>query len=217
MNFGARLCPICRANDPRSLGTYQAQSYFHCLNCQFVWVPREQHLSHSEEKAIYDLHQNNPEDIGYRAFLSQLITPLLERLKGKACHGLDFGCGPGPTLSLMLEEAGHQVALYDPYYFAAPQVFDHDYDFITLTEVAEHLADPLPSFQRLTKCLRAGGVLAVMTRFLPDHLEDFAGWTYKNDPTHISFYHADTFALLAHELELVLDFPGKNLAFFTKN
>ena len=34
-------------------------------------------------------------------------------------RGLDFGCGPGPALTLLMEEAGFaKMNLYDPFYFA---------------------------------------------------------------------------------------------------
>ncbi|MGB2360319.1 MAG: methyltransferase, partial [Porticoccaceae bacterium] len=63
-------------------------------------------MSSAAEKAIYDQHQNSPDDLQYRRFLSRLTEPLLERL-GPCSRGLDFGCGPGPTLSVMMAEQGH--------------------------------------------------------------------------------------------------------------
>ena len=68
-----------------------------------MFVPRSYHLSAADEKAQYDLHENDPNDPGYRAFLDRLAGPLDKRLAPHS-HGLDFGCGPGPTLSVMLEE-----------------------------------------------------------------------------------------------------------------
>jgi cyclopropane fatty-acyl-phospholipid synthase-like methyltransferase len=42
-------------------------------------------------------------------FLSQVFNPVMVHLK-KGAKGLDFGCGPGPTLSLMFEKQGYQVS-----------------------------------------------------------------------------------------------------------
>lgn len=39
-----------------------------------------------------------------------VLTPLLDAEPGSPKAGLDYGCGPGPTLSLMLKEKG--IALY---------------------------------------------------------------------------------------------------------
>jgi len=48
-------------------------------------------------------------DPRYRRFLARLAEPLIAHLP-KGARGLDFGCGPGPTLSLMLREAGFACA-----------------------------------------------------------------------------------------------------------
>ena len=53
-------------------------------------------------------------------------------------QGLDYGCGPGPALAHMLREAGHDVALFDPFFAPDPAPFNRTYDFVTCTEVAEH-------------------------------------------------------------------------------
>ena len=42
----------------------------------------------------------------------------------------------------MFEEMGHTVALYDYFYANDPFVLHHLYDFITATEVVEHLHNP---------------------------------------------------------------------------
>ncbi|MFA0697998.1 class I SAM-dependent methyltransferase, partial [Vibrio sp. 10N.222.49.C9] len=76
-----------------------------------------------------------------RKFLSRVQIPLAERI-GSHKQGLDFGCGPGPTLSLMMQEAGHDVDLYDLYYYPDTKVLNKRYDFITATEVIEHLYQP---------------------------------------------------------------------------
>ena len=78
---------------------------------------------------------------GYRAFLNRLAKPLKERLSPNSL-GLDFGAGPGPTLSLMLQEAGHEMSIYDPFFSKNPSAMNQVYDFITATEVVEHLHHP---------------------------------------------------------------------------
>ncbi|MBT6026512.1 MAG: hypothetical protein HOG96_00440, partial [Porticoccaceae bacterium] len=99
-------CPLC-CND--NLADYHCDKhryYLQCKRCSLVSVPRQFHLSSEAEKEVYDQHQNNLNDQGYRKFLSRLADPLLEKLAPNS-FGLDFGSGPGPTLSLMLEEKGH--------------------------------------------------------------------------------------------------------------
>ena len=186
-----------------------------CLNCDFVFVPSQYHLSESEEKKRYDTHNNNPDDPRYRQFLSQLTEPLNEIISSDS-YGLDFGCGPGPTLSLMMQEKGHQMDLYDKFYAKNQSVFKKSFDFITLTEVLEHLCDPVFELERLASILKPKGILAVMTQTLAQDI-DFKSWYYKNDPSHISFYNDKSLTGLASLLELEITQFSDRVIFFKKN
>ncbi len=79
------------------------------------------------------------------------------------------------------------------------------YDFITATEVVEHLASPGRELARLWSLLEPGGWLGVMTKLARDR-EAFAGWHYKNDPTHVSFFSHATFYWLGQRWGTVPDF-----------
>ena len=70
--------------------------------------------------------------------------------------GLDFGSGPKPTLSVMFEEAGHCMTTFDYFYENVPSAFERQYDFITATEVVEHLHNPKEELERLWACLKQG-------------------------------------------------------------
>lgn len=178
-------------------------------------MPKQYHLTESEEKLRYDTHNNDPQDSRYRQFLSQLIEPLQELIPDQSI-GLDFGSGPGPTLSLMLKEEGHQVDLFDKYYAKNESVFDKEFDFITLTEVIEHLSDPIFELERLTSILRAGGCIAIMTQTMTAGI-DFTKWYYKNDPSHIGFYSRESLIFLANYLGLDVNFHSDRVIFFIKN
>jgi 2-polyprenyl-3-methyl-5-hydroxy-6-metoxy-1,4-benzoquinol methylase len=167
-----------------------------------------------EEKARYDLHNNDPNDADYRRFLSQVADPLCQRLPKRA-EGLDFGCGPGPTLSVMLEERGYKVDLFDKFYAQDRAVFSRKYDFITATEVLEHLSQPAFELNRLYNMLNPGGVLGVMTEMLPDNTH-FADWYYKNDPTHIMFFSQKTFQYLAKLWRAKLTIVSDRVVIFEK-
>ena len=186
-----------------------------CLECDFVFVPSQYHLSQSEERKRYDTHNNNPEDPRYRQFLSQLTEPLNEIISSDSC-GLDFGCGPGPTLSLMMQEKGHQMDLYDKFYARNQSVFEKSFDFITLTEVLEHLCDPVFELERLASILKSKGILAVMTQTLTQDI-DFKSWYYKNDPSHIGFYNDKSLTCLAVLLELEKTQFSDRVIFFKKS
>jgi cyclopropane fatty-acyl-phospholipid synthase-like methyltransferase len=194
MNLTTISCPLCFFPDTRDFCQDKLRDYLRCEQCQLVFAPKQFHLSAVDEQAQYDHHQNNPEDSGYRKFLSRLADPLLQRLSPNS-QGLDFGCGPGPCLSVMLEEQGHRVDLYDLYYQPDKTVFEREYDFITATEVIEHLSEPRLELQRLWGLIKPGGYLGLMTKLVAD-AEKFATWHYKTDPTHISFFSRQSFDYL---------------------
>jgi 2-polyprenyl-3-methyl-5-hydroxy-6-metoxy-1,4-benzoquinol methylase len=179
-----------------------------------VFAPKQFHLNEDDEKLRYDSHKNDPKDQRYRQFLKQVLDPLLVHLKNNSV-GLDFGCGPGPTLSVMLEEEGYKVDIYDKFYYNNQAIFNNKYDFITATEVIEHLAKPGEELARLYGMLNVGGVLAVMTNILRDDIT-FSSWYYKDDPTHICFYSKNTMNYLAKKWNVDVKFYGKNVALFFK-
>ena len=213
-NEQAGSCPLCRAATTDCFYTDQRRSYYRCATCGLIHVPREYHLTPEDERRRYDTHQNLPSDSGYRNFLDRLLTPLLPQL-GPGQQGLDFGCGPGPTLSLMLQERGYSMAVYDPYYANDPAVLERSYDFITCTEAIEHFARPDLEWRRLLGLLSAGGRLAIMTAFHDEKI-DFGDWYYKNDPTHIGFYSIKTFEWLARRDGLKAEFFGDSVVIFTR-
>ena len=188
-------CPLCLFKKPQLYYSDNIREYRQCSACDFVFVPSVFHLSETEEKQRYNLHNNNPSDNRYREFLSQVSKPLLERLPSKS-KGLDFGCGPGPTLSVMLEEKAHKVDLFDKFFAKNNEVFDRKYDFITATEVLEHLSAPAFELNRLHNMLKKGGVMAIMTEMLT-HSISFADWHYKNDPSHIGFFNRGCLELIS--------------------
>lgn len=210
----AKNCPLCHFNALEPYHKDRLRPYLCCQRCQLVFVPQSYHLSAAEEKAQYDFHENNPDDLGYRKFLGRLANPLLERLAENS-QGLDFGSGPGPCLSLMLEEQGHQVWLYDLYYANDKEVFERQYDFITATEVVEHLAQPMVELQRLWSLLKPGGYLGLMTKMVVD-VAMFSTWHYKTDPTHISFFSRQTFDYLGEQWGSAPQIIGADVIIFQK-
>jgi len=210
-----KSCCLCQSTDLSPYFSNKGGKYLKCNECDLVFVTNDYHLSIDQEKSRYDLHQNNPQDQNYRAFLSKLADPVLGYLKPNS-NGLDFGCGPGPTLSLLFEEKEHQVTLFDKFYVNNPSVFNTQYDFITATEVVEHLENPGNELARLFSMLNKDGVLAVMTQLLHKDI-DFSSWYYKDDPTHICFFSKKTFEYLAKKYQARLEVIGDNVVLLFPN
>jgi SAM-dependent methyltransferase len=208
------VCPLCGTNGATEYYRDGRRCFYQCAHCELVFVSPDQFLSLEEEKAEYDLHCNSPDDAGYRRFLSRTYLPMQARL-APASIGLDFGSGPGPTLSVMFAEAGHHVSIYDSFYARDSAIFDRTYDFITATEVVEHLHHPMNELDRLWRCLRPDGLLGIMTKMVIDR-EAFSGWHYKNDMTHVCFYSETTFNWLAMHWNAGLEFVDKDVVIFKK-
>jgi SAM-dependent methyltransferase len=207
-------CPLCSSEEPDPFFEDAKRTYLRCLRCSLVFVPRRYWLSHEAEKAVYDLHENDVLDQDYRLFLSRLSAPLLARLKPNQ-QGLDFGCGPGPTLSVLFEAQGHEVTLYDPLYYNDPAMLQQTYDFICASEVVEHLRDPHKDFAALFQMLTPGGWLGVMTKLVID-LQAFGKWHYIRDMTHICFYSRRTFEYVAQRFNADLEFAAKDVILLRK-
>lgn len=207
-------CPLCGSDNIALFYEDRKRVYLNCSRCELVFVPATYWLSAQDERATYDLHENDARDHGYRQFLSRLSEPLLQKLEPRQ-KGLDFGCGPGPALSQLLQEQGHQVDLYDPFFFADGSVFDREYDFICATEVVEHMHDPDKEFTTLFRMLKKGGWLGIMTKMVIDR-QAFSQWHYIRDMTHICFYSKGTFEYLAERFHAQLEFVAKDVILLHK-
>jgi SAM-dependent methyltransferase len=202
-------CTVCLGARTRFLMCVQGRRYWRCKRCAATFLDVAQLPAPAAELAHYALHENDPEDAGYRHFLSRLADPLLRRLPPRQ-SGLDYGCGPGPALAQMLREAGHEVAVFDPFFAPEVAALERTYDFVTCTEVAEHFHQPAQEFAKLARLLRPGGWLAVMTSFQTDD-DAFAEWHYRRDPTHVVFYRAHTFARIAARNGLTCEIPADGI------
>ena len=211
-------CPLCASAATRfihrSEDRHGVREFYECADCDLAFVPPQFHLSVGAEVERYRMHDNDPNDAGYRNFLSRLWNELAPRLTPGA-SGMDFGCGPGPALARMMREDGFEIALYDPHFFPDASTLDGRYDFITCTETAEHLRDPSATFALLDSLLLPGGYLGVMTGMLEDRA-DFASWYYQRDPTHICFYTKKTMRYIADRHGWTLDFPARNATIFRR-
>jgi|SRR5690554_6881083 len=207
-------CPVCDGLVPEPFREVEGKLYLRCPDCRATLLSPAFYLSEQEELAFYQLHDNRPDDPGYRRFLSKLFVPLSRKLEPGA-RGLDFGCGPGPALAAMFQEAGFAMALYDPFFVPDSQALGQTYDFVTCTEVVEHLHRPAEVFRQLDRLVTPGGWLGVMTCFQDDDAR-FDGWHYRRDPTHVTFYREHTFRYLARQYGWAPEVPAKDVVLFRK-
>lgn len=158
--------------------------------CLSLFVNPVNYPSSDEERDRYLKHRNDVNDPGYRSFVSPLVDAVCED-NGPDAPGLDFGCGRIPIVSSMLRERGYNVASYDPFFMDDPYLLRRAYSYVALSEVIEHFHDPAKEFALLRSLLNEGGRLYCSTSLYSDGV-DFKRWYYKEDPTHVFFYSAQT-------------------------
>lgn len=207
-------CPLCLHPELKAFIAVHGREYHRCPNCLLIVLDQKHWLTAEAEKARYELHQNNPQDPGYRKFLKRLADPLRKLLPAKAT-GLDFGCGPGPTLSALFEEQGYSMQKYDPYFFPDAACLEQQYDFVTCTEVLEHLRNPRSEIEKMVGLLYQGGTLAVMTELLTPQIK-FSDWPYIRDQSHVAFYCPETMEWIANDFKLTMASPHTNVRLFRK-
>ena len=208
-------CPLCLHAGGRLFHQGRSRIYWSCPQCDLIYVPSQYHVSVETARRRYDTHRNSPDDpghAGYRAFLNRLLTVLVPLLP-EGSTGLDFGSGPEPVLSTLLQEEGFQTEIYDPLYANQTTLLEHSYDFVTCTETVEHFTQPRTDWNRLFGLVKSGGWLGGMTQFVTDRSR-FPNWYYQRDETHVCFYSGDTFQWLATEYELPVRFYPKSVALF---
>ena len=187
-------CPLC--SDTKGFTTLKGPDtrvYLACSNCKLIFAEPKFLLSGTDEKARYLTHNNGIQYPGYVTFLNQAIEPTLPYLKQNS-NGLDFGCGPTPTISLLLKQQGFNCDDYDPFFF--PQLPDKVYDFVFATECFEHFYNPAKEIKTIYNLLKPDGILTIMTETWSTE-EAFLTWYYVKDNTHVSFFHIDTFQYIA--------------------
>lgn len=185
------LCGVCGHSGQTYYVDHKTSAkYYKCPECELIFLDDSSRYNAADEKARYQLHQNNIHDLNYQKF----VDPAYQYLKSSLFQGaklLDYGCGEGPVLSHLLQKDGFEVSLYDPYFCKNEEALQNQYDFIFATEVIEHFYHPGEEFKKLRKLLRPQGQLVLMTHFW-DEKTDFESWYYRKDPTHVSFYSKKT-------------------------
>jgi len=182
-------CPLCLSVSD----TFFQDARHHfllCPTCQGIFRDPHQFLSPTDEKKRYLTHRSDMEDTGYYNF----VLPIIDQVKlhiSKDGQGLDFGCGHVPVLSNYLEREGYQMSVFDPIFYKDDSVLNNQYDFIVCCEVMEHFFQPSQEFQALFKSLGPQGKLICKTHMFEKGM-DFDTWYYKNDPSHVFIYQAET-------------------------
>jgi SAM-dependent methyltransferase len=187
-------CPLCTNSEKnKTIELSNKKRYYCCNTCKLIYIDKKHLPNFDDERARYTKHKNSINDRGYVNFLKQSITPALHYLE-PIHKGLDYGCGPSPTIYLLLKKHNIQCDNYDPFFY--PEIPKKSYDFIFATECFEHFFIPDKDIKKITNLLKPGAYLIVMTEQWED-IEKFEKWYYTHDFTHVTFYHKQTMQYIA--------------------
>jgi len=189
-------CPVCQYQSASFTDPASQIRYHACTECGYIHKDPEYYHDFGSQKRRYDLHQNHPDDPGYRAYFQRFLDMVLP-YSARRGRALDFGSGDSDLLASMLGEAGFEVMRHDPIYHPDSAYASEHFDLIVSTEVFEHLDDPLRTLWHLSEHLTPGGHLALQTQFLPATRGEFLTWYYRLDPTHIGFFTPETLEVMA--------------------
>lgn len=183
MNSAAEVCPVCGARDGRQYRPGMVPAMMRCPACGLLWRPGIADAPPSDEtyeEGYYEWWRELPGAIAARRATFHRLLALLERYVTPG-RLLDVGSALGLLLEVArergwevtgVEVSRHAVALARGRLGAgvvhlgrledAP-LAEASFDAITLTDVLEHLPDPVASLRRCRELLAPGGRLLITT------------------------------------------------------
>ncbi|WP_372745729.1 class I SAM-dependent methyltransferase [Lutibacter sp.] len=191
-------CPLCNSKT-KLLLNYNKKEYYQCPNCSGISMNPAHFVSELEEITRYKTHNNDVNDIRYQNFVNPIVKSVLSDFDASNT-GLDFGSGTGPVITKLLRDKAYEMTTYDPFFDNNLSALKTTYNFIVCCEVIEHFHNPLKEFKLLKSLLKPSGKLYCMTDLYKETI-NFEKWYYKNDDTHVFFYHTNTFAWIKKELD----------------
>lgn len=201
-------CSLCESKT-EFFKIWREKEYYRCTNCKSIMLEAKYYINDKEEKERYEKHNNDVEDKGYQEFVWPIVEEVINKYE-KDHKGLDFGSGPGPVISKLLRDREYNINLYDPFFANYPERLEDKYDYIVCCEVIEHFHKPMEEFKLLKSLLKPGGSLYIKTKIYSDDI-DFDGWSYKNDNTHVFFYHKGALEWIKTNFEFSYVEIGKDL------
>ena len=189
-------CSLCNS-DETEIWTADGKSYRSCSSCGLVQALPEFFPDRVKEKERYLHHNNTLENKGYVKYLEDFIASAISPFVKRGSRILDFGCGPVPVLTSLLEKKGYDAVPFDPYFYPGKEWKKESFDSVVSVEVFEHLKNPLNAVEEISQVLLNSGILTVRTLLHNGNRSSFGRWWYRQDFTHITFYSEKTFDYIA--------------------
>ena len=192
-------CTLCGSELTNQKDVY----YFDCNSCSAIVKNDIHYLTVDDEKARYEAHNNDVNDLRYQNFVSPITDYVFDNFSPQD-KGLDFGSGTGPVISSVLMKKNYNILQYDPFFAPDQHVLNNTFDYIVSCEVFEHFHNPILEIDRLVTLIKTKGALLIMTMLYNDKI-NFDTWHYRKDPTHVFIYRKETIEYIAHKMKLDIE------------
>jgi 2-polyprenyl-3-methyl-5-hydroxy-6-metoxy-1,4-benzoquinol methylase len=207
-------CPLCSGKNVVHLFVKQDIPYYKCRDCSFIFSRAENNPNLTNaiedyEPAYMDYFSEKPHDKRNHEWIIKILA---KHKALRASRILDIGCGSGKFVQY-LEEKGYEVfglepskALFDTFLHAdhffnltASQYLKQSpsdkFDIIIISDVLEHVDDPLSFLRDVRSMMSPDGILFIST---PDTGSSFAriagkNWHYYNK-YHLSLFSRSNLA-----------------------
>ncbi len=193
------------------------RKFFRCGYCGFSWAHPDSLPDEAAAAQRYSNHRNDAADQGYTQFLSGIIEKAFFYYSGKPESVIDWGSGPSPVASRMLEGLGLSVFSWDPNFSSSEIPRKEFYDLGVCIETAEHFIHPRKDFADFFRTLKPGAYAVIHTHLAPADDDAFLRWWYIEDITHVSFYSRYSLEILGAMVSArVIAVENEKLAVFRK-
>ncbi len=216
-------CPLCGAFEGRREYFLSSTWLECCAVCSLHYVnPRapsevlRRHVQHWAQEDVVDAERLRVAfSADSKALYRRLLGWLESYVSGDGRRLFDVGCGTGALLSVARERGwqvrGLEVGKESSQYardclgidVAETSLYDADieaesFDVVAMTEVIEHIEDPLDALRRVRRWLRPGGLLLLTTPNVQSLYKRLFGarwWVINCENEHIVLFDPHTLRL----------------------
>ena len=207
-----RICRICKF--PATLFYRDARTFYKCPNCALIFT------RNLPEKKFEENHYKTQWKATDPGFWEDQAENLISYIQNYGIlpdnhRILDFGAGSG-DLVRGLEKRGYRMTALEPMKdgYLKDQNYPFLFDAAIALEVIEHFPNVWEELEEIEKVLKPVGIMLFSTCLTNpfvdsgDAAEQFKGWWYKDDPTHINFFCNQTLSVMADQKNYTIDIFG---------